>query len=316
MRSDGWFAVVPVLLASLAANAEAQSPSLRNELPPTGFSPYRPVMPNPFGPYDLLGGFARAAITAPQPSGHTITPTGLNGYVYQPTYDWPERTDSSQSPLIGPGAMPGTIAKIGQPASVAGLPPLPTPLAPAALAPAAAPTASVAASRDMSVGDMLDAAIETLRSGQYAAAARWADEATTADAQQGLAYLVEMHACFALERYTDAADALRRATAVLPQSQWGAILDRYREYYQATRYTDHLVALERWVIDHPRDEAAQLLLGYHAVFLGQVPAGIEHLRRAVELLPSDGAAVALLTMFAGAPVAPADSAASAVPREF
>ncbi len=64
-------------------------------LPPAGYAaplPWAPVRPSDYlayGPYDLLGGYARAYITAPQPVGHEIIPTGPNGYVYRPVYQTP-----------------------------------------------------------------------------------------------------------------------------------------------------------------------------------------------------------------------------------
>ncbi|HWB00540.1 MAG TPA: tetratricopeptide repeat protein [Pirellulales bacterium] len=281
--------LVCVAWCSIGHVSEAQM--LRNAAPPTGFAPYRPVYPDPFGPYDLLGGFARAAVTAPQPSGHVIIPTSANGYIYAPTYDWPQTAANFTGGMpdlnAGPMITSYNAAPVGPPAPLA--PPTPD--------------------------EQLERAITAFRSGQYAEAARWARSAAAADPQAGLASLVEMHALFALGRYGESATALRRAIAALPASQWGEIMNRYRDFYLVSRYTDHLAALERYVVAQPRDQAAQLLLGYHASYLGQRISAIEHLRIAVELAPSDECARALLAIDR-TPIEPLTIPPPTGPREF
>ncbi|HEX3869407.1 MAG TPA: hypothetical protein VHV77_03110 [Pirellulales bacterium] len=259
--------------------------------PPTDFTPYRPVVPNPFGPYDLLGGYARAGITAAQPTGHVIIPTGPNGYIYQTTFGSP--------------AVPAPPSAVPSAAAASGYFPSPQQRANASTA---------EASQSPSV--LLDAAIAAFQAGRYESAATYAAAVVVADSRVGQAHLLESHALFAMRRYADAAASLRRALQVLPESDWGFVLDRYRDFYRATQYTQHLADLERWIVDHPDDENAQLLLGYHAAGLGQTTLAVEHLRAALTLDPKDAIASRLLAKLTGGETPAPAPAETTGPREF
>ena len=248
--------------------------------PATGFAPYRPVYPNPFGPYSLLGGYARAAVTAPQPTGHEIIPTGPNGYIYRPTYN--AASFGPPDPLAIDPSLAGNLAQ-----------------------PADAWTTAVEAFR----AGQFDAALVALQ--PLLTASNQQGAAQQNSAQAGTAHLLAMHAHFAAGRYAQAVSELRAGLARLPQTSWGLVLDRYRDYYGATRYTQHLAALESYVQQQPTNADAQLLLGYHAAYLGQTAAASAHLRRAVELAPSDTLARELWSRFAG----PWDHQAPAVAQQ-
>lgn len=213
--------------------------------------PFRPLAYQPFGPYDLLGGYAPVYLGARQPSGHEIVPLGPNGYIYRPTFDDPPASPFAASP---------------------GLPVSPAPL---------------------------DEAILAFRSGRYAEAVQRLDAALIADPQDGFANLLQSHACFALADYGPANRALDRALALLPEELWGQVLNDYRSFYRATRYTHHLARLEQFVLEHPGEAQGHRLLGYHAGFLGQREAGVAHLAKAVELAPTDVVARRLLAHFGG-----------------
>jgi hypothetical protein len=101
-------------IAALASSAGAQSWMGAG---PYGYqpaqpAPYRPLPSNPFMYYDLLGGFARNAITAPQPIGHEHIATGPNGYIYQPVYAAPL---APPRPPLPPQAAPLTPPRAPSP---------------------------------------------------------------------------------------------------------------------------------------------------------------------------------------------------------
>jgi hypothetical protein len=226
---------------------------------PVAPGPLRPWPYAPFAYYDLLYGFAPAYLTAPQPSGHQITATGPNSYIYQPTY--------AQPPL----------AVATSPAVSSVVPPAVPSVSPADRAMQQA-TAEFQAGRYQSVIEQLQPII-------------------SANPRLGFPLLLESHAYFALGRYSEAAAALHLALEALPADQWGTILDRYRDLYRATRYTDHLRALEQHVERNPAEAAGHFLLGYHAGFLGQRQNAAPHLAQAVALSPTDAVARALLGRF-------------------
>lgn len=81
---------VALLLGAVAGPASAQvwlpPASGGNYSPPLQPAPVRPLPYSPFSFYDLLAGFRPAGLSAPQPTGHEIIPTGPNGYIYRPTW--------------------------------------------------------------------------------------------------------------------------------------------------------------------------------------------------------------------------------------
>ena len=273
------------LLAGLLLAAEAQAQTV---VPPTSgvFAPEPPPMPmrplpySPFGYYDLLAGFRPVYLGAPQPTGHQIVATSRNGYIYRPVYDPPPGT------AVPPGIPVPAGANLQLPASTAGYSP------PTAAPPAQAPE--------------LQAAVQDFQAGRYETALKQLQLITAADANNGFAWLLASHAQFALEHFAESSTSLRRALTLLPENEWGQILDRYRDYYRATRYTTHLRSLENFVAAHPAESATHLLLGYHYGSLGYRPQAIAQLQRAAV----DKIDRLLLAHFGGQPA----SATPMVPR--
>jgi tetratricopeptide (TPR) repeat protein len=140
--------------------------------------------------------------------------------------------------------------------------------------------------------------VQDFQTGNYETALVDLQQITAADEANGYAWLLTSHAQFALQRFAESAISLRRALTLLPENEWGQILDRYRDYYRATRYTTHLRALENFSAAHPAEPTAHLLLGYHYGFLGYRPQAIGQLQRATV----DKIDRLLLAHFGGQPV--------------
>ncbi|MBS0207395.1 MAG: tetratricopeptide repeat protein [Planctomycetes bacterium] len=257
----------------------------------TGFAPYRPVSPDPFGPYTLIGGYARAALTAPQPTGHEILPLGPNGYTYRPTYA---------------GGVPVSANPTAAAYGISGIGPLPMSSVPGSALPAFTPQAPGA----------VDRVVAEFRAGNYQAALTEVNQWLAAEPNNGAAQQWAMHCHFALRRYDAAADALRRMVRLLPSESWTEVLNRYRDYYVSSRYTEHLAALEQWVQEHPNDEPARLLLAYHAGALGMREQAMRHLQQAAQLAPGDETVGLLLARWGAQPAgnATAPVTPSAIPR--
>jgi hypothetical protein len=238
-------------------------------LAPMGPAPYRPSAALAFGPYDLLSGFAPAYLTARQPIGHEIIPTSANGYVYQPVFaDPPPPVQSPSLPPMNGNVLIGST----QPGA----------------APAAWPNVSP---------DRMQTAVASFQAGQYDVVVQQTVALLAADPRNGPAQLLQSHAWFALGKFPEATAALRQALATLPSSQWGMILDRYRDYYRSTRYTALLRALEQSIAIHPAQADLRLLVGYHYGYLGYPPAAASQLAEAARLAPSDETAQSLLQVF-------------------
>lgn len=79
---------------------------------PLPVPPMRPLYYHPFTNYDLLYGYSRGALTAPQPIGHEHIPLGRNGYIYQPVYSTPAPPPAmpAQPAVAGPARGPQTAA--------------------------------------------------------------------------------------------------------------------------------------------------------------------------------------------------------------
>ena len=150
------------------------------------------------------------------------------------------------------------------------------PVLPVAVAPLAPP--SVGPSQ-MATNDMVAEATSLFLAGRYADVLTRLQTVAPSDRRIGLARLLESNAYFALERYPQAVASLEAALAVLPENAWGSIVADHRDWYGASRYVDHLRALEMHVAAVPTDAAARLLLGYHAGSLGQKAQALAQLRQ-------------------------------------
>jgi tetratricopeptide (TPR) repeat protein len=202
-----------------------------------------------------------------QPSGHLITPTGPNSYIYGPVYD---RGLKYPPPGTIYGPLPnepglGVERKIEPP--VAEPPP----------AEAVPPGA-----------DELELAIAAFRSARYDQAIARLDDLLADFPDHGPALLLRSQAQFASQLFDEAAASLREALRVLPAGQQDLIAANYDDYYERPEaYTGQLRALEAFVRRNPDDADASLLLGYHYGCLGYPREAADRLARAAAAAPND-----------------------------
>lgn len=126
-----------VSLAILVAAASADSALAQTLTPPPGATygqplptpPMRPLYYSPFTNYDLLYGYSRGALTAPQPIGHEHIPTGPNGYIYRPVYAQPQPpavptnpVAAAQVPAATTSSKPWRLAPTDRPPTQASAP--------------------------------------------------------------------------------------------------------------------------------------------------------------------------------------------------
>lgn len=228
----------------------------------------------PFGPYGLFYDYAPPYLGGPQPTGHGITWSGPNSYVYRPIYGLPGAAPSAPV-TAAPGAVGGD----------AGLPPPAPPQPDVQHSGYRGPAPS---SVIVDAETRLVEASADLRSGRYDAALVRLDRLLAQQADNGYAHMLRCHALFALGRYDQSADALRQALPLMPDDAWGRMIVHYRDTFGTTRqYTDRLRALELAVQQNPQQASTRLLLGYHYAYLGFKEAGLIHLRAAADLLKLD-----------------------------
>ena len=82
---------------------------------PLPVPPARPLYYSPFNNYDLLYGYSRGALTAPQPIGHEHIPLGPNGYIYRPVYAAPPQAPGITPPPVIPQALPAQAVPANRP---------------------------------------------------------------------------------------------------------------------------------------------------------------------------------------------------------
>lgn len=117
------FCLALLLVTSLAWEAVAQTltpPPGATYGQPLPVPPGRPLSYSPFMNYDLIYGYARGSLTAPQPIGHEHIPLGNNGYIYRPVYASPPMGPQAAMPTrpvppqamqpgLQPGLQPGAV---------------------------------------------------------------------------------------------------------------------------------------------------------------------------------------------------------------
>lgn len=127
-----------------------------------------------------------------------------------------------------------------------------------------------AGERYLTLGD------RAFRDGRYGDAAHYYGKAVEAEPTSGVLHLVLADALFATGDYTFAAAAIRKAFE-LDQSLVYSTIDKRGFYRDGTDFDAQLAVLELYLLDHPDDQDAQLVLALNYLF-GNAPA------RAVDFL--------------------------------
>ncbi len=140
---------------------------------------------------------------------------------------------------------------------------------------------------------------QAFREQRYEDAARLVNHAVVEDGDNGLLHLFASQALFAMGDYQSAAAAVQQGAALLDRSQWGFVVENFREFYGANDYVPQAKALVEFTKANPNESYAFFLLGYHYKFLGHDEAARKQLAKAVELESRDRLAGELLVMAGG-----------------
>jgi tetratricopeptide (TPR) repeat protein len=144
------------------------------------------------------------------------------------------------------------------------------------------------------------------RAGRYSDALNDFRHALIDEPSNAGAVMLLAQTLFQTGEFTPAAGATEMAMGVLPEDQWGAVVQNYKQLYGNYQdYTDQIKALERARDQNANDPALRFLLGFHFGYLGYPKQAVRELNQAVELEPRDPAARRLHDLFAqkiGAPM--------------
>ncbi|HVS09852.1 MAG TPA: hypothetical protein VMS76_08245 [Planctomycetota bacterium] len=125
-----------------------------------------------------------------------------------------------------------------------------------------------AASQYLTLGD------QAFRDGRYADSVHFYAKAIEYQPQDGVLYLVLSDALFATGDYHYGAYALRKALELDP-SQARKVVDKHTFYGDPTEFDRQLAVLETYLVDHPGDTDARLLLAANYLFGGRPAAAVD-----------------------------------------
>lgn len=167
--------------------------------------------------------------------------------------------------------------------------------------------------------DFADQGETDFKAGNYEAAHRDLRHALVDDPDNGMLVMMLAQTLFALGQYDEAAGATQGAMQMLPEEQWGFIVENYAQLYGNVQdYTNQVKALEKARDEQPDSPALRFLLGFHFGYLGYPKHAVRELDKGLTLAPEDIGAVKLRELFAAkwpeAPPLPAAAAEAA--RQF
>ncbi len=139
-------------------------------------------------------------------------------------------------------------------------------------------------------------ALQGFRNGNYREAMKLLRHALIEDQRDGTLYLLLSQTQLAVGEYKAAAESLRRGLALLNRADWGHAVENRRPLYANGDHDTHLRMLADFIDQNPNATYARFLRGYHTVFLGQVEAAREDLRKAAESTRYVNPALGLLGM--------------------
>lgn len=117
--------------------------------------------------------------------------------------------------------------------------------------------------------------------GDYQNAVQAASNAVTADSANGKLQLYLAQCQFAVGDFAASADSLTTAFELLPQSQWGLVIENFRQFYKQNDYVpqfEKLLAFSEQPENHSLGHALQ---AYHYHYLGHPDAAGDQLRAAL-----------------------------------
>ena len=129
---------------------------------------------------------------------------------------------------------------------------------------------------------------QAFRQQRYDEALRLSRHALLEDDQNGLLLLFGSQAAFAAGQYAFSYDALARGIELLPdKSQWGFVVENYRQLYSNSDYVTQMERLESFAVENAELGYPLTLRAFHFLYLGHQDAARSDLEKALALNPDD-----------------------------
>lgn len=123
--------------------------------------------------------------------------------------------------------------------------------------------------------------IAAFAAGDYQSAVEAAKRAAAADTSNGKLQLYLAQCQFAVGDFASSADALTKAFEVLPQSQWGLVIENFRQFYKQNDYVPQVEKLLAYSEQSENQAIGQTLQAYHYHYLGHPDVAANRLRAAL-----------------------------------
>jgi hypothetical protein len=117
--------------------------------------------------------------------------------------------------------------------------------------------------------------------GDYQNATQAATNAVAADSGNGKLQLYLAQCQFAVGDFAASADSLTTAFELLPQSQWGLVIENFRQFYKRNDYVPQVEKLLAFSEQPENRSLAHALQAYHYHYLGHPDAATDQLRAAL-----------------------------------
>lgn len=118
--------------------------------------------------------------------------------------------------------------------------------------------------------------------GDYQNAAQAASNAVAADGDNGKLQLYLAQCQFAVGDFAASAESLTTAFELLPQSQWGLVIENFRQFYKQNDYVPQVEKLLAFSEQPEHRSLGHTLQAYHYHYLGHTDAATDQLRTALQ----------------------------------
>jgi hypothetical protein len=139
--------------------------------------------------------------------------------------------------------------------------------------------------------------------GDYQSAAEAASNAVAADSGNGKLQLYLAQCQFAVGDFAASADSLTTAFELLPQSQWGLVIENFRQFYKQNDYVPQVEKLLAFSEQPETSPLGHALQAYHYHYLGHPDAAADQLRAALRNSDPPRLAIELKKLLGSGPTA-------------
>jgi hypothetical protein len=131
---------------------------------------------------------------------------------------------------------------------------------------------------------------QAFRSGNYDEAFRQINHVLVDEPDNGYAHLFASQVMFAQGNFEGAAEAIGAGIQLLPESEWGYVVERFREVYRGEAYVDQMKRLVQYCKENPGAWYARVVRGYHYKYLGHADHAQKQLDRVLTADPNNATA--------------------------